>query len=212
MRGRCNFGMARTIALWCFACYATSCQLVSTSWATDDLPSQDAPNLEYQVRVLSGGVELEVDGTMGCGIAEEVRRALDANPGVSVIRLNSNGGRVIEARKLRDLIVERHLSTYTVTECFSACVIAYVAGRERLMDATAKLGLHQYSALHSVDLENQHNIDRSFLLAQGVSRHFVERAFTTPNNSLWIPTQKELLEAGLVTRVREKLNQASYRP
>jgi hypothetical protein len=149
---------------------------------------------------------------MGDGIAQEVRRALDANPGVSVIRLNSKGGRVVEARKLRDLIVQRHLSTYTVSECFSACVIAYVAGQERLMDASAKLGLHQYSALQSVDLESQYDIDRRFLLAQGVSRTFVDRAFTTPNSSVWIPTEEELLEAGLVTRVREKLNQASYRP
>jgi hypothetical protein len=204
--------MGRTIALWSFACWAASWQLVGASWAMDDIALREPASAEYEVRVLSSGFELEVNGPMNYGIAREVRSALDANPGVSLIRLNSNGGRVVEARKLRDLIVERHLSTYTVTECFSACVIAYAAGQERIIDATARLGLHQYSALRPVDLENQYNIDRRFLLAQGVSRQFVERAFMTPNSSLWIPTQKELLEARLVTRVRGNLNQASYRP
>jgi hypothetical protein len=170
-------------------------------------------NAEYEVRVLRGGVELEVNGPIGYGLTKEVRTILETNPGVLLIHLNSRGGRVVEARKLRDLIVERHLSTYTGNECFSACVIAYAAGGERLIDHGAKLGLHQYSSLRPADLENEYNIDRQFLLAQGVSRQFVERAFKTPNNGVWIPTHQELLEAKLATRyAREAVPRKPVQP
>ena len=174
--------------------------VVPNACAMVDIALRDAPNAEYEVRVLRGGVELEVNGPIGYGLAKEVRTVLETNPGVLLVHLNSRGGRVVEARKLRDLIVERHLSTYTGNECFSACVIAYAAGGERLIDHGAKLGLHQYSSLRPADLENEYNIDRQFLLTQGVSRQFVERAFKTPNSGVWIPTQKELLEAKLATR------------
>jgi hypothetical protein len=165
----------------------------------DDVASRNATQAEYEVRVLSGGVELEVTGPIGHGLTNEVLTALDANPGVSLIHLNSKGGRVLEARKLRDLILERHLSTYTGSECFSACVIAYAAGARRLIDPTAKLGLHQYAGQKAADLEYQYDIDRRFLLARGVSKAFVERAFKTPNTAVWIPSHRELLDAKLVT-------------
>ena len=174
--------------------------VVPNACAMEDIALRDAANAEYEVRVLRGGVELEVNGPIGYGLAKEVRTVLETNPGVLLIHLNSRGGRVVEARKLRDLIVERHLSTYIGNQCFSACVIAYAAGGERLIDHGAKLGLHQYSSLRPADLENEYNIDRQFLLAQGVSRQFVERAFKTPNSGVWIPTHKELLEAKLATR------------
>src|SRR5262245_33437703 len=117
--------MGRTIPLRRFACCAAFLQLVGASWGHDDIALRDAENVAYEVKVLNSGVELEVSGPIGYGLAKEVRSALDTNPGVGLIRLDSKGGRVVEARKLRDLIMERHLSTYTVNECFSACVIAY---------------------------------------------------------------------------------------
>ena len=67
----------------------------------------------------------------------------NANPGVRLIHLaNSDGGRVVEARALRDLIDSRKLSTYTASGCSSACTLAYAAGRKRLIAPNAKLGFH----------------------------------------------------------------------
>src|SRR5262249_34921729 len=83
------------------------------------------------LKILPDGAELELSGGITFGITDEVRKILDIAPSVKVIHLNSWGGRVAEARKLRDLISERRLITYTSTTCASACTIAFLGGRQR---------------------------------------------------------------------------------
>jgi len=67
----------------------------------------------YSLRLLRDATEVEVQGAIAFGLTDEVRALLDTHPGVRVIHLNSNGGRLGEARKLRDLIAERELTTFT---------------------------------------------------------------------------------------------------
>ena len=44
---------------------------------------------DHKVRVLRRGTELEVSGSIGFGLTNEVRKHLDANPNITVIHLNS---------------------------------------------------------------------------------------------------------------------------
>ena len=99
----------------------------------------------YRLRVLRDATELEIAGGIGFGLTDEVRRTLDAHPTIRIVHLNSQGGRVAEARKLRDLISARKLATYTASGCLSACTVAYAAGSKRLIAKGANLGFHQYS-------------------------------------------------------------------
>jgi hypothetical protein len=81
----------------------------------------------YQLRVLRDATELEIAGSIVFGLTDDVSRTLDAHPTIHIVHLNSQGGRVAEARQLRDLIASRGLTTYTASGCFSGCVIAYAA-------------------------------------------------------------------------------------
>jgi len=99
----------------------------------------------YQLRVLRDATEMEIVGAIVFGLTDDVHRTLDAHPTIRIIHLNSEGGRVSEARNLRDLIGSRRLTTYTASGCFSACTLAYAAGEKRLIARGAILGFHQYS-------------------------------------------------------------------
>jgi len=59
---------------------------------------------KYTIRVLRQGTEIEVLGGIGFGLTDAISKHLEANPDIRVIHLNSLGGRVGEARILRDLI------------------------------------------------------------------------------------------------------------
>ncbi len=155
----------------------------------------------YQLSLLRQGTELEISGAIVFGLTGEVAKMLDAHPKVKIIHLNSNGGRIREARMLRDLIASRKLATFTSTGCFSACTLAYAAGERRLISKNASLGFHQYAfpGTHQSAFRYQHEKDKSDWLARGVDRAFVDRAYATPHDDLWRPAHQVLIGARFVT-------------
>jgi len=154
-----------------------------------------------RVRVIRDGTEIEVNGQLGFGIAEEFRRALDANLRVLIVHLNSNGGRTMEAMALARIIRDRRLSTYVATECLSACVTAFAAGEERWISRTAAIGLHAPSlpGLSTTETDNVMADQRAFIAGRGVDQAFLDRGFSTPNSGMWRPTHEELFAARLAT-------------
>ncbi len=159
------------------------------------------PYGKYEARLLQGATELEVSGAITFGLTEEVRKILAANPQVLAIRLNSIGGRLAEARRLGDLIRQRSLATYVDAGCQSACTIAFLGGKERLLATEGRLGFHQYAfpGVDQADMKSQYAIDRARMLAAGVRPEFVEQAFATPSSDMWFPNREQLLEAGVIT-------------
>lgn len=155
----------------------------------------------HQIRVLRNASEVEVSGNIGFGLTDELVKVLDAHPTVTTLHLNSGGGRVLEAQKMRDLIAERELSTYTSTECASACVLPFMAGSERLLGPNGRIGLHGFS----VDSNSVSSSDYSAEFALARKRHIdtslLEKGFATSPSSMWYPTPQELLDANLVTRI-----------
>jgi hypothetical protein len=156
---------------------------------------------EVEVRVSPDETTLEFRGPIVVGVAERVRGALDAHPHVTAVRLTSPGGRVVEARDLGDVISERGLVTVAVGSCSSACTIAFMAGRERLLAPATTLGFHRY---HSPDPEQQEAeanmmIDRRYFSERGLPGWFIEQAFTTPNNGMWRPSVEDMKTANVIT-------------
>jgi len=159
--------------------------------------------LPYQIRLLRDGTEMELSGGMPFGTAEAVSASLDAAPLVRVIHLNSLGGRVMEARKLAELIRQRGLVTYTSTVCASACSIAFLAGAERYLGENGKLGFHSASIGGvSGGFSDQLNVDfRNALRERGVPDSFIQHVVATPPDELWFPDHEELLSAHVIDAV-----------
>ena len=85
---------------------------------------------------------LEFSGGITFGVTQELERFLNAMAGVRSVRLNSTGGRILEAQKMSDMIRSRDLAT-VVCDCLSACTIVFLGGKERFMLPSARLGFHQ---------------------------------------------------------------------
>lgn len=155
----------------------------------------------YQFRVLRDASELELSGHLGFGVTNETKKYLDAHPTIKIIHLNSEGGRIIEAKKLATLIEVKKLSTYTSSGCYSACILAYAAGERRLIDRNASLGFHQYSfpGAQQIDFLSAYEEDKKYLLSKGIQPNFVAKIFSTPNERLWKPSHQELFQSRFVT-------------
>lgn len=156
-----------------------------------------------QLRLLPGGREVEIRGTLEAGVAARLDRVLEAHPGVRFVHLNSRGGWVTEGERLARVIHSRRLGTYTATGCYSACVLAFVAGSPRVLNPDARLGLHSTSGRNDdpifVMLGNE--LYQKVLLRYGVSPALVARSTSTPARGLWMPDPQQLLAGHLVDRI-----------
>lgn len=155
----------------------------------------------HRVWLLRGGTELAYSGFITFGAASEVRHVLDQAPQVRVLHLESPGGRLIAARRLRDLVAARGLDTYVSTFCASACTTVFMGGHRRFLAPGARLGFHQVSADGSSFLTTMIETaeERAALRRAGVSAEFVARAYAAPPSGMWYPSAAELLRAHVVT-------------
>lgn len=162
---------------------------------------EDIPPAE--LRVLNRGTELEVSGGLSFGTTDKVRTLLDAAPSVRVVHLNSVGGWIVEGTKLSELIAERELTTYVSSSCESACTLAFMGGRSRLLGRGARLGFHEGSVggVGGAVAEEAQRQQRELLLSHGVSGDFVARALATPASDMWYPEADELVRAKVVTAI-----------
>jgi hypothetical protein len=168
---------------------------------TDIVFRGDPTFAQHRIRVLRDGTELEFAGGISFGVTQQLRSALDANPNVKVMHLNSNGGRVLEARRMRDLIRQRGLITVTSLECVSACTLAFLGGNERYLAPGARLGFHDESFPGATpdQINSFAQEDRQFMLSLGIPSDFIEHAFVTSSSAMWYPTIEELKAANVIT-------------
>jgi hypothetical protein len=163
------------------------------SW---EIAFQDDPRIPaYSVRLMRDGAELEVAGGFKYGLARDVESILSEHPQVKVVHLNSPGGRLGEARRLAGLIRSRRLSTYTASECSSACTIAFASGQQRWLKIGAKLGYHASSFAGTESVEGM----RDALVEAGVTPAFAIHAASTSSKQMWYPQATELAENGIIS-------------
>jgi len=62
--------------------------------------------------------------------------------GQATVVFRSNGGRLIPAIKIGEVIRQKGFATYVQDYCNSACSLAWLAGSQRYMAATARIGFH----------------------------------------------------------------------
>jgi hypothetical protein len=167
----------------------------------------------HQFRIMAAGEMLEFSGGITFGVAREMEGFLNAMTNVKTVRLNSLGGRLLEAQKMSDLIKARRLSTLVERDCLSACTIVFLGGIDRAVMTNARLGFHQ-PAFRGMTASDRHlaiaNEERR-LQAFGLSRDFAERANRAEPSSMWFPDKNELIREHVATRI-VSVNPVSVNP
>ena len=126
---------------------------------------------------------------------------LSSHPAVESIHLTSDGGLAYEGQALGKVIAAHGLTTFVPDYCISACTLAFIRGRERLVLATSRLGFHApyeeglFGAVYQGDPSEQ----RDAYVAAGIEPHFVAAALKVDPEEVWYPTYRELLAAHVVT-------------
>ena len=158
---------------------------------------------QSRFRLLRNGTELEFSGGINAGTAKEFARILDTSSDVRVLHLNSIGGRIADANLMAAEVRKRGLTTYVAEQCESACTHVFLAGRERWIRQRATIGFHRpyFPGFDEADLAPLIEQERRELLAMGLPAEFAAKAVTTPNTSMWRPTQAELLKAGIISGI-----------
>ena len=158
-----------------------------------------SPPAEVQLDARSNRLLLE--GALEFGSTRSVREALDANPSVRVVRLESRGGRVAEGLALGTLLRDRGIDTIVNGECSSACVTAFAGGARRIIGPSARIGLHSAGGAgfsgETIAAANRRSDE--FIAARGVDRSVLEQGAAVANDQIWFPSPQVLLSSGLAT-------------
>lgn len=168
-----------------------------------DIARGDANIGPHTIRILNNGSEVELAGGITIGLTAEIEQVLAAHPDVRTIHLNSNGGRVVEAERLRDLIARLGLDTFVASECLSACTIAFLGGTRRFLDPHAKLGFHSgnWPGMFEGERDARLQAVTDDAVERGVTEDFAEKAFLSAPQEFWFPSTTELVDAGFVTEL-----------
>jgi len=158
------------------------------------------------------GQTVVVSGHIVWGADRQLAALLDSHPDIEFVELSSKGGRLGPGFRLARLIADRGLSTHVNELCASSCTFAFVAGQERVLQHGAKLGFHapashfdpsNSTAKDDARLQQQVAYLNDYFLKAGIPQSFINHILATPFTDAWFPSEKELIDAGVVTRVEE---------
>jgi len=157
---------------------------------------------DYAIRVMRDGTEAEIVGGFKFGLTEDFVKILSASRQISVVHLDSIGGRLGEGEKMYKLIRDRGLNTYVSSKCLSACTLAFAGGRERFLHRDASLGFHKgtFPGVREGDFDS---IQRNVFRSAGFDETFIAEALSTPHNEMWRPSPQALVRAKVVTGIAD---------
>jgi hypothetical protein len=165
--------------------------------------AESIPDPPYRLALSEDGRSVRLEGYIDFGITRELSELLETAPGVRVVIMESRGGRVAEARGLVKVIERLDLETSARGTCASACTLVFMSGRKRSLEPGARLGFHRYG-LHSplvvlmMDPAAEQEKDMAVFRRRGVDEAFLDRVSATPHDSMWFPSTRELVAAGVV--------------
>jgi hypothetical protein len=179
----------------------TACSTVPQIVEFSNILAGDNNLPSYEIRVLPGGTEVEFHGGIRAGSARELERILAAALQVKVLHVNSPGGRLREAAYMAELVRKRGLVTYTSEICLSAGTLVFIAGKERVVSARAKIGFHQAWLPGMTEWQRRSSDEslRQTMRHAGVSDDFITHVLATPHDRMWFPTIQEMRTAGVIT-------------
>lgn len=197
-------GLAKTVTVLGVINLAYNCLFVGTAqlagiWEIIDGDARVGP---HQFKVVNDRM-LEFSGGITFGVANELNGFLQAMGNVRTVKLNSMGGRILEAQRMSDLIRAKGLTTFVEKDCMSACTIVFLGGKERAVMPAARIGFHQpaFRGMTAASRRAAISTEMARLQNFGLSRQFAERANTATPSGMWFPDKDELMREKVVTRV-----------
>jgi hypothetical protein len=157
----------------------------------------------YSIRIMRNGTEAEITGGFKYGLTDDFSKILKASRQIKVVHLHSTGGRVGEAIKLGEVLGAQGVDTYVSLSCYSACTIAFAAGRNRFIRKGAVLGFHApaFPGMSVSELQDAALDQRQIFIKAGFSKGFVEKALSTPSSGMWKPAAEVMAAANVITGV-----------
>ena len=162
----------------------------------------DDPDIPaYSIRVMRNGTEAEIAGGFKYGLTDDFSKVLKASRQIKVVHLDSLGGRVGEAFKLNSVLKAQRVDTCVSNECYSACTIAFAAGRNRFIRKGAVLGFHApaFPGMTTSELQDAALDQKRLFIDAGFNRKFVDKALSTPSSELWKPSADLMAAADVIT-------------
>jgi len=153
---------------------------------------------------LKGDSDLHINGYIAFKLVDEFDKYISQSNDIKSVHLSSAGGRLGPALHISNLIRARQINTFADTGCYSACTIVFIGGKDRVVTVGTKLGFHRGSMAGATDADMRsiQAEERNYLLARGVPRSFIRKAYNTPSDRMWYPTYRELMKANIVTHIQ----------
>jgi hypothetical protein len=204
MAGR-RTGTAGDLAL-AATCVAAAIALVALMLAGTRAPASaemPAPRDPYQIERSADGHSVVLAGVIDFGATRRMTELLEGSPGIRLIRLESPGGRVAEARGLARLIERHGLDTVAEGDCTSVCTLVFVSGLKRHLPPGARLGFHRYAMLGPLAVmmrDPARELEKDFdtFRRRAVPETFLDAVRATPPDTMWYPGAAELVRANVV--------------
>lgn len=148
------------------------------------------------------GRSLRLEGVIGMGDGERLRRLLDSEAARELkrVELVSPGGRVREAERMASAVKAHGHASRAVGTCASACTLVFLAGQPRHLTPTAELGFHRASTgtYNPVFEELANQQLASSYSKLGLPQPLIDKTLRTPSSSMWFVPREELLSYSLI--------------
>ena len=161
------------------------------------------PNAAFDLN----GQTLLVYGDIEAGFFDRLKAELDAKPEVTEVALGSGGGSVRDALLAGYEIRSRGLSTTIYGNCFSACPLVFMGGKDRVLWASPhRLGFHQIYTGDGAAIAPDdpiYSLTARYMVAMGVNPQVViPWMLSARPNEMFEPEVSDLCAPGVATFVQ----------
>ncbi len=164
------------------------------AWGSDPLGHLDAA-------LSPGGRRLQLKGIVGMGDADRIDSLLRGASNVTLVEIDSPGGRLAEARRIAQLLRTQPRHIRVTGACDDACAVILMSGHRRQLAHGAQVGFHRtphasFNPLMKWVADRQ---QQDAYVQSGLPEAVVARMARTASAMAWHPDPGDLAATGLVT-------------
>ena len=150
-------------------------------------------------------------GSIGIKTHTKLEDVLDRNPKARMVFLQSGGGVAYSGARMGEIIRNRGLNTSAFGICASACLLAYLGGKERFKSKDAKIGFHRAVSLVELTKEERERtlnevlqFLRAYFFTMGAEPEALEPAWKRSSFNMYWYNDKDARNWNLATTFRAR--------